>query len=25
MIKDTGATNSGYEPIDFVLFGTLGD
>jgi glucose-6-phosphate 1-dehydrogenase len=25
MIIDTGATNSGYEPIDFVLFGTLGD
>ena len=25
MSIDTGATVTGYEPIDFVLFGTLGD
>jgi glucose-6-phosphate 1-dehydrogenase len=25
MSIDTGATSTGYEPIDFVLFGTLGD
>ena len=25
MSTDTGVTSTGYEPIDFVLFGTLGD